>query len=538
MAQGGPSSQLVTRIGEYAVSRVIGEGGMGVVYEAIERLSGRRVALKALHPTLLADDDARRRFLGEMRVMANLAHPNIVRSLATFESDGRLVLVLEHLDGHTLADELARGPLEPRRAIEIARAMASALVAAHGHAPPIVHRDLKPENVMVLGDGSLKIMDFGIAKVLSPGANKTLAHQVIGTVLYMSPEQAKAQTITPKTDLYALGLVLYEMLTGRSPFRATTVVEMLRQQCEEPPSPLPEATRAALPIGLERLLLSLLAKDPLQRPPDARSVEAALAALCPPEPWSITQHTGAGVRAPASPAPPGRGKPRLDTVALLAKLDQPRRLGWFALALVAGLLLVLAPIVAWSRLYPSKPAKTSKPRGSSEPTASAPPTSEVSCPPTVSCARFSPPDPTRVDAQVVFDEATRLARTKLPAAAVVGATFHGCVRNGAIDLSAPQVLASVELEQGGAAVLVMVERERLMLMSSTPRPGAQPIVPCPLATAWERALPSRPSFGRGALGNASLTRNPMDGEPMWITSVGVETLMLDAKTCQVRAGQR
>src|SRR5678815_4531003 len=171
------------RIGEYLIKRMVGEGGMGKVYEAEERLSKRRVALKVLRPELSRSEDGRRLFLNEMQILAHLEHPHVVRSLASMEVDGQLVMVLEFLQGRTLREELtSRRKLPWHEAVELVSKMAEALGAAHGQAPPIIHRDLKPENVMLLEGGGLKVMDFGIAKVLQ--AVHATNTQSIGTLQY------------------------------------------------------------------------------------------------------------------------------------------------------------------------------------------------------------------------------------------------------------------------------------------------------------------------------------------------------------------
>ncbi len=264
------------RIGEYLVRRMLGEGGMGKVYEAEERLSGRRVALKVLRSELARSEDGRRLFLSEMQILAHLEHPNVVRSLASFEHEGQLVLVLEYLEGRTLRDELLRrtriGWIE---AVEITCRIAEALDAAHRQDASIVHRDLKPENVMLTKAGGLKVMDFGIAKVLA--AAQATNTQSLGTLQYMSPEQIDARPVDARTDLYALGLVLYEMLAGKAPFHSSSPRELLNLQCTAEAPPLPEDVRKTLPRGVDALWRSLMAKRPDDRPASAREVLDRLA---------------------------------------------------------------------------------------------------------------------------------------------------------------------------------------------------------------------------------------------------------------------
>jgi len=264
------------RIGEYEVRRMVGEGGMGKVYEAEERLSKRRVALKVLRPELTKTEEGRRLFLNEMQILAHLEHPNVVRSLATCEVDGQLVMALEFLEGRTLREELVEvGRLPWPEAVRIVVAIGEGLAAAHAHDPPIVHRDLKPENVMRVEGGHVKVMDFGVAKVLAHAqATNT---QSVGTLQYMSPEQIDARTIDARSDLYSLGLVLYECLAGAPPFRSASARELLNMQCTASAPELPEEVRSTLPGGIEEILFKMLEKSPDARPADAAEVLAKLA---------------------------------------------------------------------------------------------------------------------------------------------------------------------------------------------------------------------------------------------------------------------
>ena len=259
------------QLGDYLVRRLIGEGGMGKVYEAEERLSKRRVALKVLHQELSRSEQGRRLFLNEMQILAHLEHPNIVRSLASTEVAGELVMVLEYLDGRTLRSLLsAEERLPCADAVAVVCSIASALAAAHGQQPPIIHRDLKPENIMVLTDGSVKVMDFGIAKVIE-ALNQTNT-QSVGTLQYMSPEQIDAHTIDHRSDLYCLGLIFYEMLAGRPPFHSSSPRQLLNLQCTAEPPPFEEDVRRGVPKGVEQLVFQLLEKAPEDRPYMAQDV--------------------------------------------------------------------------------------------------------------------------------------------------------------------------------------------------------------------------------------------------------------------------
>jgi serine/threonine-protein kinase len=268
------------QIGQYVVLRLLGEGGMGKVFEAEEKLSKRRVALKVLKPELAGSEDGRRLFLNEMTILSQIDHKNVVRCLACSEVDGQLVMTLEYLEGQTLRQYLTeRGSLGWTQAVAIAAQVAEALVVAHEREPPIVHRDLKPENIMVLEDTTVKVMDFGIAKVLEV-MHKTTT-QSVGTLQYMSPEQIDATGVDARSDLYCLGLILYEMLSGHAPFDSASPRQLLNQQCTEPPPPLVDEVRSSLPRGVERLLMALLEKAPEERPQSAALVLQELEPFAP-----------------------------------------------------------------------------------------------------------------------------------------------------------------------------------------------------------------------------------------------------------------
>ncbi len=348
------------RIGEYLIRQLLGEGGMGKVFEAEERLSKRRVALKLLKPELGRSEQGRRLFLNEMSILSKLDHPNVVRCLACSEIDGQLVMTLEFLEGKTLRQQLSeRGTLPWSEAIAIAVQVASALEAAHRQDPPIVHRDLKPENIMVQQDGSVKVMDFGIAKVLE-AMHKTTT-QSVGTLQYMSPEQIDASGVDARSDLYCLGLVLYEMLSGGPPFDSASPRELLNRQCTEPPPPLSDALRGSLPRGVERLLFRLLEKSPEDRPPSAAAVLRELEPFAPAE----LSSAGADSASPAqgssqdetsktekSPAQSFGRTPMgaQDTIELLdgpaPPIEVPARIAW---ATVLGLALAAALATYWVR---------------------------------------------------------------------------------------------------------------------------------------------------------------------------------------------
>ncbi|MFO0551618.1 MAG: protein kinase [Polyangiaceae bacterium] len=307
--------ERMEQMGEYLVRRLVGEGGMGKVYEAEERLSKRRVALKVLHSELSKSDQARKLFLNEMQILARIEHPNIVRSLASMEVGGDLVMVLEYLDGRTLRHVITeRVRLPWVEAVGIVAAAASALAAAHGQNPPVIHRDLKPENIMVLADGSIKVMDFGIAKVVE-AMNQTNT-QSVGTLQYMSPEQIDAHAIDHRSDLYCLGLILYELLEGKPPFTSSSPRQLLNLQCTAEPPELSEDVRSGLPKGVEELLFQLLEKAPEDRPYLAEDIVSRLEPFIPASGGgnarsgrggsTVRMRSGSGVSSPRTLETPDR----------------------------------------------------------------------------------------------------------------------------------------------------------------------------------------------------------------------------------------
>jgi serine/threonine-protein kinase len=360
------------RIGEYFVRRLVGEGGMGKVYEAEERLSRRRVALKVLRAELGRSEEGRQMFISEMNILAHLDHPNIVRSLSSSEVDGELVMALEFLEGETLRNRLAtRGRLPWQEAVAIAAQVAAALGAAHRQEPPIVHRDLKPENLMLTAGDRVKVMDFGIAKVMQ-AIRKSTAHSV-GTLQYMSPEQIDAAQVDPRSDLYCLGLVLYEALAGRPPFASESPRELLNLQCTAAPPALPEDVRGQLPRGVERLILRLLEKAPDARPASAEEVLAALdpfvtaSDLAPARPApsasmsmpAASPPVSASASNPAVAAAPPVAAARLDTIALVERAARPREISTrVGLAIALALCLVTAATTYLARRHSNDPSPT------------------------------------------------------------------------------------------------------------------------------------------------------------------------------------
>jgi eukaryotic-like serine/threonine-protein kinase len=272
--------------GGYVVSRRIGEGGMGGVYLVENPEIGRRLALKVLQQQWSSDREMARRFLAEARAASAISHPNIIEVLdASCLPDGRTYILMELVDGETLADHVSRcGALSVEAALSVMTQTCAALDAAHTRG--IIHRDLKPQNIMIAPRPGnplfVKVLDFGIAKLTDPamagGMSMTRTNAVAGTPAYMSPEQARGlRDVDRRTDVYALGVTAYQILTGRLPYRAESLGELVFQQMSSAP-PSPSEIRRDLPSGWGEAIRDAMATDPALRPATAGELAARLTA--------------------------------------------------------------------------------------------------------------------------------------------------------------------------------------------------------------------------------------------------------------------
>jgi eukaryotic-like serine/threonine-protein kinase len=247
----------------YELEGLVGTGGMSSVYKARDRLLERRVALKVLHPHHASDEDFVERFRKEARLVAQLSHPNIVTVIDRGDDDGRQFIVFELIEGENLKEVVTReGPLPLRRAVELALQVGHGLAFAHSHG--LVHRDVKPQNVLMNGDDQAKVTDFGIARSIDVDVSVTQTGTVLGTSAYIAPEQASGGDITPQTDVYSLGVVLYELLTGEVPFPGESFVAVAMKHINDPaPSVLDR--RPETPTRLAAAVDRALAKEPGER---------------------------------------------------------------------------------------------------------------------------------------------------------------------------------------------------------------------------------------------------------------------------------
>src|ERR1700688_3683113 len=312
-------------IGHYRILEKIGSGAMGDVFRARDERLGRDVALKVIRPASSDNPDHLRRFEFEARAAAALNHPNIVAVYDVGLSDGSPYIVCELLEGKTLRKRLAEGALPIRLAVDYSLQIAEGLIAAHDRR--IIHRDLKPENLFITVDGRVKILDFGVAKLQSAAEESgrtvedlttvTKSGAVIGTVAYMSPEQLRGKAVDHRSDIFSVGAILYEMLTGRRAFRGETEVDTITAVLrEDPPEFNPQ--QIAVPGSLQEIVFHCLEKEPENRFQSARDLAFALDTLS----------NASGSRKPAERIPGFKQK--------------------FLLGAVAGMLLAAAILVFWN----------------------------------------------------------------------------------------------------------------------------------------------------------------------------------------------
>ncbi|MFE4361384.1 MULTISPECIES: protein kinase [unclassified Kitasatospora] len=309
--------------GRYELVGILGVGGMATVWRGVDRVLGRQVAVKVLNGGLADDPRFAERFSREAQHAAMLVHPRIVMVFDSGVDQGTPFIVMELVTGRSLAALLAEQQVLPvERAVGIAAAVCEALSVAH--AAGLVHRDIKPGNIMITDDGGVKVVDFGIARAGS-SSNLTQTASVLGTAAYLSPEQATASALDGRTDLYAVGCVLTEMLTGATPFTAETPVAIAFKHVSEQPLP-PSVRRPGLPPALDAAVLRLLAKNPADRPADAAAARAELLGTVPglmvgdPTAELLANTAGAATQLlPPVPFSPPSNQPN--------QLSQPNQLG-------------------------------------------------------------------------------------------------------------------------------------------------------------------------------------------------------------------
>jgi len=260
--------------GRYQLRKELGKGSMGVVYEAFDPAIGRSIALKVLKPELMENEAYMSRFLKEAKAAGALSHPGIVIIYDQGQDHGTVYIVMEYARGETLVDKLKSGPLPPQEVSRLGAQLTDAL--SYAHSKGIVHRDIKPANIILQEGKTVKITDFGIAHIEDPLATLQTQHgEVLGTPAYMSPEQVKGQRVDNRSDLFSLGIVLYELSTGTRPFSGKTMGEIFRSITEENPQE-PMQVNPEIPKPLSRTILKCLEKSPQQRYQKAEDLQKDL----------------------------------------------------------------------------------------------------------------------------------------------------------------------------------------------------------------------------------------------------------------------
>ena len=260
------------RVGDYEVLGILGTGGMGQVYRVRNVISDRVEAMKVLLPDLSAEPELANRFIGEIRTLASFDHPNIAQLHTAFQVDNRLVMIMEYVEGFTLDQRAKQSPLPLAEVLDYITQVLSALSYAHSRG--VIHRDIKPGNMMVTPHGVLKLMDFGIAKSAAD-PHQTRPGTTMGSLYYMSPEQVRGTTVDARSDIYSVGISLYELSAGKRPFEADSTFGILNHQLNSVPQP-PKELNPSLPPALNEIILASLAKEPMQRFQSADAFRNAL----------------------------------------------------------------------------------------------------------------------------------------------------------------------------------------------------------------------------------------------------------------------
>jgi serine/threonine-protein kinase len=332
----------------YRVLETLGAGGMGTVYLGEDTRLGRRVAIKVISGAAHTDPSARARFLQEARAASALDHPNICAIYQIGETDeGAPYLVMAHYDGETLDRRIAAGPMRLGEAVKLAAQVADGL--AHAHARGVIHRDIKPANVLRTSDGQAKILDFGLAKIM--GADSmTVTGVSVGTPTFMSPEQVRAESVDARSDVWAVGVLLYALLAGRSPFEADNMAAVTYAILEGDPLPLKHLF-PRVPDGLQAIVNRCLAKEPAQRYPDARALAADLHALAArlgrDDAQTLAAPATSGARTLVVPS-----TPRRSVIARAPARSMAAGAGAAALVIAAA-----AGWLGWQRAHPAEPLR-------------------------------------------------------------------------------------------------------------------------------------------------------------------------------------
>ena len=345
-------------VGKYRVLSRLGRGGMGTVYKAVDETIAREVAIKSLNPDL-ADPEVLKRFRAEALTLARLNHPNIAMLFELAEHEGDLLMVMEFVRGETFEAISKRGPVPLDRSCDLCCQVLDAL--AHAHRAGIVHRDLKPANLMFTESGLVKVMDFGLARMVGT-EHLTNDGFMVGTPAYMAPEQVLAEEIDGRADLYAMAVVFYRLLTSRLPFNADSGISMVHKQVHDTPTPL-RAVRTELPSACEDIIGRALAKSPADRFQTAEEFKSALAALSVT--GSSVSMTAPASRSAHAPTPPSvRSSVLPDEPTVMLKMPVRRQLSIAVLVVAVVFAGVPTAYLVWgSRGTQPEPLAAAAPSG-------------------------------------------------------------------------------------------------------------------------------------------------------------------------------
>jgi len=350
------------QIGDYEIVRELGHGGMGQVYLVRNLISDRIEAMKVLLPDLAQQGDLANRFLREIKVLASLEHPNIAQLRTAFTAENQLVMIMEYVEGDTLAERLHAGPFSPPDALNYIGQVLTALSYAHGKG--VIHRDIKPANMMLTPQGVIKLMDFGIARS-TQDLGMTATGTTLGSLDYMSPEQVKSEPTDARSDLYSLGVSLYEMVTGHRMFGATSSYSVMEAHVKEIPRP-PIEVVPALPKALSDIIMMAVAKDPAHRFQTAEAMRNALSqvgvasaavagapqAVATPAPQPVQQPRPVTPPPMAAPPPVVTPQPQQPGCAVLEPRPTRsggRHIGWIVVAAI----VVLVALFGGTQVYRS-----------------------------------------------------------------------------------------------------------------------------------------------------------------------------------------
>ena len=344
-------------VGPYRIEKLIGSGGMGEVYLAEDTKLDRKVAIKFLPPYMERDELAKRRLVREAKAAAKLDHPNICAMYEVAEEDGRSFIVMQHVEGETLAGRILRKPLELHKALDVGIEVTDAVAEAHSHG--IIHRDIKPQNIVITRRGQVKVLDFGLAKVIQAAGPRQQNDRpvqsvlstpglIVGTAPYMSPEQAKGAPVDARSDLFSIGVVLYECIAGRRPFSGDTSIEICSQVIHVDPPP-PSHLNPHVHSELDALIVKALAKEPNARYQSAGEMLVDLRAV-----RATVQAEDHVLTKPISPKPQTSNVRALATVANVWRGPRVRILA-ATLAALAILLIVVLRVPTWLRAAPQSP---------------------------------------------------------------------------------------------------------------------------------------------------------------------------------------